>query len=168
MIKHRLTRRGVVAGIAAFSSFPAKVSAADTVELKWEDLLPEGTTSIPNSLRGIIEHDGSATASQQPISSGVRTEWNGKSVRLPGYVVPITYDGTGVTAFLLVPYVGACVHVPPPPANQLVLVSTKRPYEIDGLFEAVTVTGKLGTASIATQLADVGYTLEATKIRPFR
>jgi hypothetical protein len=86
---------------------------------------------------------------------------------MSGFVVPIDYSGTGVTAFLLVPYVGACVHVPPPPANQLVLVSTETPYESKGLFEPVTVTGMFGTASVATQLADVGYALSADAIEPY-
>ena len=47
-------------------------------------------------------------------------KYNGKLVRIPGYLVPLEYDGTGVSAALLVPYVGACIHVPPPPANQMV------------------------------------------------
>ncbi|MFW2587272.1 DUF3299 domain-containing protein [Sagittula sp. SSi028] len=54
---------------------------------------------------------------------------------------------------------GACIHVPPPPANQLVLVTTDAPYENDGLFEAVTVEGLFSTASLATELADVGYAM---------
>ena len=69
---------------------------------------------------------------------------------------------------MLVPYVGACIHVPPPPANQLVLVTTETPYEVDGLFSAVTVTGMFGTASTSTQLADIGYALSAEDIRAFR
>ena len=39
---------------------------------------------------------------------------DGKSVRIPGYVLPLEFEDTGVTAFLLVPYVGACIHAPPP------------------------------------------------------
>ncbi len=167
MTKHRISRRSAFVGIAAFSFVPSRVLAAETIELAWDDLLPEGTSTIPNSLRGIVDHDGASLSSQQPESTGIRTDWNGKTVQLPGFVVPIEYDGTGVTTFLLVPYVGACVHVPPPPANQLVLVISKRPYELEGMFEAVKVTGKLGTASTSTELADVGYVMEATKIAPF-
>jgi len=104
---------------------------------------------------------------QQPPSLGVRTEWNGESVRMPGFVVPIDQSGTGITAFILVPFVGACVHVPPPPANQLVFVTTQTPYESGGLFEAVTVTGTFGTVSTFTELADVAYALSADQIEPF-
>lgn len=107
-------------------------------------------------------------ASEQPQSNGVRTDWNGLVVSLPGFIVPIDYSGTGVTAFILVPYVGACVHVPPPPANQLVFVTTSKPYENSGLFEAVTVVGMFGTASMSTQLADISYALSADFIEPYR
>ena len=69
---------------------------------------------------------------------------------------------------MLVPYVGACVHVPPPPANQLVFVTSARPYESQGLFEPVTVTGKLTTAAPRTQLADVGYALTANRVEAYR
>ena len=68
---------------------------------------------------------------------------------------------------ILVPFVGACVHVPPPPANQLVFVTTQNPYESTGLYEAVNVIGMFGTASTYTQLADVAYALSADRIEPF-
>ena len=106
--------------------------------------------------------------SEQPPSSGVTTYFNGKIVRLPGYMVPLDTTGAGVTAFILVPYVGACIHVPQPPANQLVFVTTGTPYESSGLFEAVSLTGMFGTASTSTQLADIGYALSADNIEPFR
>ena len=69
------------------------------------------------------------------------TDWVGDRVRLPGYVVPLDFEGTRVTGFLLVPYMGACIHVPPPPPNQIVYVRTKEPIEIDEIFEAVYATG---------------------------
>jgi hypothetical protein len=102
------------------------------------------------------------------MSTGVVTDYNGKTVRLAGFVIPLDYEGTGITAFMLVPYIGACIHVPPPPANQLVFVTTEEPYEDGGLYEPVTVTGMFGTASTKTQLADVGYALSADKIEPYR
>ncbi len=72
-----------------------------------------------------------------------------------------------MTAFILVPFVGACVHVPPPPANQLVFVTTEVPYESSGLFEPVNVTGMFGKASTSTQLADIAYALSADHIELF-
>ena len=161
-----LTRRATLMAAAALA-LPARLRASDVVDLTWDDLLPEGDEALPQALRGIVPHDEAAMAASQPPSTGVRTDWNGRTVRLAGFDVPIDYEGTGVTAFILVPFVGACVHVPPPPANQLVFVTTETPYQSDGLFEPVEVTGMFGTASTSTQLADIGYALSADRIAPY-
>jgi hypothetical protein len=163
-----VNRRAILAAMAVLPALPGSLRAEEIVELSWQDLLPEGETTIPPALRSLMPHDESALAAKQPKSSGVRTDWNGQIVRLPGYVVPIEYRGTGVTAFILVPFIGACIHVPPPPANQLVFVTTEDPYESKGLFEPVNVTGMFGTASTSTQLAEIGYALSAEKIEPYR
>ena len=97
----------------------------------------------------------------------MRGDWNGRIVRLSGFVIPLDQDGTGVRVFMLVPYVGACIHVPPPPANQLVLVTSERPYEVEGLFAPVTVTGMFGAAATSTRLAEVGYALSADRIEAY-
>lgn len=165
-------RRRFLKSLIAASAVPTSLAAAEEViDLEWRDLMLPGKDTLRQTLRGlgIIEHDEmSPMRSEQPPSSGVTTDFNGKIVRLPGYMVPLDTTGAGVTAFILVPYVGACIHVPPPPANQLVFVTTGTPYESSGLFEAVNVTGMFGTASTSTQLADIGYALSAEKIEPFR
>ena len=163
---NQFKRRTVLSGLGALVSIPKMALANDYVDLSWSDLVPKGEAFIPPILKGILEHDQSTMMSEQPDSSGIRTDWNGKTVRLPGYIVPIDYSGSGVTAFILVPFVGACVHVPPPPANQLVFVTTEQPYDSTGMFEAVKVTGMFGTASTKTQIADIGYALSADQIEP--
>lgn len=167
-----INRRRFLKSLIAASAVPASLAAAEEViDLEWRDLMLPGKDTMRQTLQGlgIIEHDEmSLMRSEQPPSSGVTTDFNGKIVRLPGYMVPLDTTGAGVTAFILVPYVGACIHVPPPPANQLVFVTTGTPYESSGLFEAVNVTGMFGTASTSTQLADIGYALSAEKIEPFR
>lgn len=167
MVTQYMNRRAFLAALSAFAVAPSNAFASDFVDLNWTDLIPEGQPAIPPFIQGLIQHDSPSLSTQQPASHGVRTDWNGETVRLPGYIVPIDYSGTGVTAFILVPFVGACVHVPPPPANQLVFVTTKKPYENSGLFEAVNVIGMFGTASTSTQLADVAYALSADHIEPF-
>ena len=168
MVVPTLCRRAVLAGFATTALLPHRVQAEEVIDLAWEDLLPENETWIPNDIRAFIDHDSAPLSSQQPASSGVRSDWNGQIVRLPGFIVPIDYSGTGVTAFILVPYVGACVHVPPPPANQLVFVTTEEPYESKGMFEAVNVIGMFGVSAIYTELAEIGYALSADRIVPYR
>lgn len=168
MVTASMNRRGLLGGIGAFAMVPSLARAEDYIDLNWSDLIPIGQPAIPPVIQSEIDHTQAAPMSRQPESSEVRTDWNGKIVRLPGYILPMDYSGTGVTAFLLVPFVGACVHVPAPPANQLVFVTTSEPYESAGLYEAVNVIGMFGVSSLSTHLADVGYALSADRIEPFK
>jgi hypothetical protein len=168
VVNHSLNRRRLITSLAAFSLAPQLARAEDYIDLEWTDLIPVGQTVLPPMLQGLIDHNQTPLSSQQPQSNGVRSDWDGKIVRLPGYIIPIDYSGAGVTAFILVPFVGACVHVPPPPANQLVFVTTQTPYESKGLYEPVNVIGMFGVSSISTHLADIGYALSADRIEPFK
>ncbi|MGG7566734.1 DUF3299 domain-containing protein [Rhodovulum sp. DZ06] len=140
----------------------APAAAKEVVALEWSDLLPAGGVAAT----GAVSHDAAAAvpgAEEAPL----RRDWDGRTVSLPGYVVPLDYDGTGTTAFILAPFVGACVHVPPPPASQLVLVTTAEPYEVQGQFDPVIVTGMFGAAAQSTALAEIGYALSADRIVPY-
>ena len=100
---------------------------------------------------------------------------DGRVVKLPGYVLPLDFDGTLVKSFLLVPYVGACIHVPPPPPNQIVFVQPKDGFKSPELFAPVWVTGRISTGMNKTSLtlvdgsSDVnfGYALQATTVEPY-
>ena len=163
-----ILRRTLLTSMGAFAIAPGLARAEDYIDLNWTDLVPEGQVALPPVIQDLIQHEETSLTSQQPASSGVRNDWNGQIVRLPGFIVPIDYTGTSVTAFILVPFVGACVHVPPPPANQLVFVTTQEPYESTGLYEPVNVIGMFGAASMSTQLAQIGYALSADRIEPYR
>jgi hypothetical protein len=79
-------------------------------------------------------------------------ELNGKTIRMPGFVLALEFEGKKVSEFLLVPWVGACIHTPPPPPNQIVHVVAKTPFESRGTFEAVTVTGLMNVKQIKKNL----------------
>ena len=100
-------------------------------------------------------------------SAPVVGELDGQTVKLPGFIVPLDFEGQEVTEFLLVPYFGACIHVPPPPANQIVYVKSPDAYELGGLFDAVWVTGTLKTQAHLNDVGDAGYTLEASTIEAY-
>lgn len=89
---------------------------------------------------------------------------DGEVIRIPGYVVPIDLEANSVREFLLVPYLGACIHVPPPPPNQVIYVKSKEDYEIDDLFDPVWVTGKIRIGSTSTDLAEASYILNADEV----
>lgn len=92
---------------------------------------------------------------------------HGERVRLSGYVVPLKFSGGGVEEFLLVPYAGACIHVPPPPRNQIVLVTSAKPIGARGLYQAVTVTGTISVDGSQTGLAEAGYRMTAGKVADY-
>ena len=87
-------------------------------------------------------------------------ELNGKLLALPGFVLPLEYKDKKVTEFLLVPWVGACIHTPPPPPNQIVHIVAKTPFETKGMFEAVTVTGVMIIGERKSELYLVDGTAE--------
>ena len=110
--------------------------------------------------------------------TAVVEELDGKQIRMPGYLLPLELDGTRVTEFFLVPYVGACIHVPPPPPNQIVHVKLigNESYQSKELFEPVWVTGVMSTTSTVRELylvdgsADIntGYSMTANRVEPYR
>ena len=171
-MQYSLSRRGLLvsllSGAALAATGKGAVLAAETpIDLKWSDLVPDTPGARPQIPTGIIQHGQMSTPPPQQTDVPLTSDYNGKTIRLPGYIVPLDYDGTGTKEFLLVPYVGACIHVPPPPANQLVFVAAEKPYKFKYMFEPVYVTGQFNAATMSTELADVGYSLSANKIEPY-
>ncbi|KIQ36069.1 MULTISPECIES: DUF3299 domain-containing protein [Pseudomonas] len=91
---------------------------------------------------------------------------NGKNIRLGGYPVPLETDAKGhSTLFFLVPYPGACIHVPPPPPNQMVLVRYPKGLKLDDIYAPLWVEGTLKVEKISNDLADAAYAMDAAKVR---
>jgi uncharacterized protein len=105
---------------------------------------------------------GASKAASEPVP--VVEALNGKRVQIGGYIVPLDFDATTVKEFLLVPFVGACVHVPPPPANQIIYVKTDKGIEVGKVFDPIYVTGTMTVSFTSTGLADAGYTITAEQV----
>ena len=108
-------------------------------------------------------------------TSAVNPALDGKLVRMPGYVLPLEFSGKQVTEFLLVPWVGACIHTPPPEANQIVYVKPDKPFDVNGMFDAVWVTGRIAAKASTRAVhivdgssdVDIGYALTANKVERY-
>lgn len=99
----------------------------------------------------------------------VRQELDGSAVRLPGFVVPLQTAADGkVTEFFLVPYFGACIHVPPPPPNQIVHVNYPAGYDMPDLYTPVWISGTLHTATISNAVADSAYRFDARAVEIYQ
>jgi hypothetical protein len=108
-------------------------------------------------------------------NEAVNGDLDGQMIRMPGYALPLEYVKTGVKEFLLVPFVGACIHVPPPPPNQMVFVRLGETFTADDLYTPVWVTGRM-TVQRSTQAlsyvdgqSDIttGYVLDGIEVDPY-
>ncbi|MGL4995495.1 MAG: DUF3299 domain-containing protein [Deefgea sp.] len=100
----------------------------------------------------------------------------GQVIELSGYLLPLKLKGKLVTEFLLVPVIGACIHVPAPPPNQMVVVQYPAGFPQGDLFSPVTVVGKVAIKSTKANLAladgasdvEVGYQMLASEVREYK
>lgn len=146
---------------------PTLVSAGeDILKLDWIDLIPESERQQFDSY-GMPVTDHSGQAAKQSLVGKVRQELNGSKVKIPGFVIPLEGDEEKVTEFLLVPYFGACIHVPPPPPNQIIYVKFPKGAPVQELWDVIYVVGTLKTETINHELAETGYVLEGTAIEEY-
>lgn len=108
-------------------------------------------------------------------TKGMVTELAGKTISLAGYMLPLEFKGDKVSEFLLVPWVGACIHTPPPPPNQIVYVRPAEPVDGKGRFAPVWVTGPLQVQPGQRNLqmsdgaapVDTGYSVSGAIVKPY-
>lgn len=135
----------------------------------WEELVPPGAFDwVPERVTDAMLADPSFMAKVEASDRATRPELAKTTFRLPGYMVPIDYQGTEVTRFLLVPNAGQCIHQPPPPINQTVLVEANPPVAMHDLFVPIDVTGELFVEEAKTDLASSGYRLQASRVQLYR
>jgi hypothetical protein len=150
---------------------------ADVRDLKWDDLLPKDW----NPRRLLIELGVGKLKDNDPRADEIRAkireeydrapvvkELDGVRARLGGFVVMLEGTPKGITEFLLVPYYGACIHVPPPPANQIVHVFPREPVPESLANQAVWVTGTVTTTQAYTKHGAVGYRFNAAEVEKYR
>lgn len=148
--------------------------------LDWIDLMPssdlEALLNPPDYVTEVVE----GSAEDQPfdalkstqtssvdddyqrvlVSTSIRSELNGQHIRIAGYVVPLEFDSNqAVTEFFLVPYYGACIHVPPPPPNQIILVQSEQGVKIDDMYTPYWLSGELEASLQENELAASAYSL---------
>ncbi len=92
---------------------------------------------------------------------------DGKNVKIAGFIVPLDDDRAGAE-FLLVPSPQACIHVPPPPANQMIMVRMSGGNVPQRAQGPVWISGQLTIASMSSQYGKISYTIRAEKSEPYK
>ena len=155
----------------------AELGGSSAIELEWDALIPADwrldKLLEDHNADNLSDDDPRAKELMEKLlkfwkESPVVHDYDGKVVKLPGFVVPLEMDAKTIQEFLLVPYYGACIHVPPPPANQTVHVVTDKNHAYQGkLFDVVWVTGTMRVEKVSSELGDAGYRIDARKVEPF-
>lgn len=162
-IGERLTQKGAAAG--AYQ------------ELSWESLIPPGWN--PSSELDALNLGSLNDADPRAIQAleKLRQAWDnapivatlsGTRARIAGFVVPLEVQNRQVVEFLLVPYFGACIHVPPPPANQIIHVVPAKPLDEEIGMGAVWISGTLETVRSDTGMGSAAYKMRADTVTPYR
>lgn len=144
------------------------VCAEGPRDLAWSEMIPPNS---PRLAQPVVSHDGGERGPLAPQSlpnAPVVAALDGQQIKLPGYIVPLENDAQGrVTEFLFVPYFGACIHVPPPPSNQIVHVQSPQGVVQEALHQPFWIEGRLKVQQTRSDLAETGYAMRAERIYPY-
>lgn len=171
---------GLIAALLVLFSTLNPTQAANYEEIDWVALMPEDDLSAllnrPEFLNDIA--DGSAADSvddfaskqledeqaqryqQALVSTRVIEAFDGKAIRIPGFIVPLEQNHEQkATAFFVVPYFGACLHMPPPPPNQILYVEYKEGIAVENLYDPYWFEGTVKIDNHESALGTSAYSL---------
>jgi len=153
-----------VAIVLLLALLPA-LAPADSRELEWLELMPKAEADAWLSGQGVVDHSGSG-AVEAFQSAATVGELDGQEIRIPGFVVPVETTAEGkLKEFFLVPYFGACIHVPPPPANQIIYGRLEEPIEMVNIWDAFWMEGTLNIEDVSNETADAAYTMDVAALK---
>jgi len=156
---------------AGNTAVPAAPGAPRTIG--WEQLMPKDWDPFKDLKAESLQVLDDADPRAARLLKRMREAWDsapvnpamvGQNVRLPGYLVPLEDRPEGVKEFLLVPYFGACVHSPPPPANQIVHVLLDKPAKGFRTMDTVWISGALAADRVDSFMGVAGYRMKAQSV----
>jgi hypothetical protein len=146
-------------------------------EMSWEKLLPPDWNPARLfdglNLDALEDDDPRAEKAMEKLmkmwdEAPTNPALRGKAIAISGYVASLDFSGkTELKEFLLVPYFGACIHVPPPPANQIIHVTLSKARKGIRTMDEVTVYGTLAIEKTETDLGSSGYGMKADAVEPY-
>lgn len=152
---------------------PESVSAETIHEI---DSLEKNLLAQNVDIDGLLAKRATITELRKKKAEAVVDSLNGLHVKMAGYLLPLDFDGKNGIEFLLVPWVGACIHTPPPPPNQIVFIKYDKGHEYTSRYDPVWVEGTLRTESLSKELflvdgksnINLGYAMTAKSIEEYK
>lgn len=142
---------------------------AEPREIDWLELMPAEDLALLENMPE-IEHegDGAPLLPDEIMTGRVVPEMGDVEGRIPGFVVPLkTTQDMRILEFFLVPYYGACIHVPPPPPNQIIHVKYKEGFTLEALYDPVWIEGRLVIDRTENDIGTSSYSMVATSVEPY-
>lgn len=145
-------------------------------EIGWDELMPKDWDPMAPfkglNLSRLKDSDPKAIEALEILKTTwadapVEPSLDGKRVKLAGFVVPLERKGNAVLELLLVPYFGACIHTPPPPANQIVHVVLKKPAAGMQMMDAFWVSGTLSLQRGDSSMGIYGYRMAGERVEAY-
>jgi len=147
-------------------------------EVTWDDLMPKGWDPMADFKKLDLSKLKDSDPRAQEVLLHLRETWSnspvepsmdGAHIRIPGFIVPLEVAHHQISEFLLVPYFGGCIHVPPPPANQIIHVFPSKPLK-KGMqsMDAVWISGVLEAHPSDTDMGSASYRMKAEVIEPYK
>lgn len=166
------------------------IDLTDYQAIEWIDLIPASDLdalmnppdyimqiedgSFEDQIANSIQNELDATSSspnnyqQALISTTIIEAMDKQKVTIPGFVVPVEFnDEHVIKSFFLVPFFGACLHMPPPPPNQIIYVESENGFPLESIYEPVMVSGQLSTELFEDQIATSAYTMQMVNLTLF-
>ena len=161
---------------------------SDFEEIEWTELMPaedlEALQNPPDYIMDIEEGSAEDKVVSQGeksidtffdddyqralLSTTVVSEMDGKAIRIPGFIVPLEFnDDKTVSQFFLVPFFGACIHVPPPPPNQVIHVTSSNGVKLENLYTPHWVSGVVNSVFIENEIATATYAMDAVDVEVY-
>lgn len=149
----------VLAAVVAFVALARLIPSSDQSDLTDSTFDPAYTAIDWKILRGLDWKTGQA--------DDVLKNLSGKKVRIPGFIVPLEDELSKISEFLLVPSPQACIHVPPPPPNQMIYVKLKKPLPFSWSMRAYWILGTISLKSMDSPYGKISFELEGDEFKPF-
>ena len=138
-------------------------------EIDWLDLMPAEDLALLESMVEIVhDGDGPVLLPDEIMTGRVVTAMANTKGRIPGFVVPLKTTGDmRILEFFLVPYYGACIHVPPPPPNQIIHMKYKKGFKLEALYDPVWVEGTILIDRTENDLGTSSYSMAVESVYPY-
>ncbi len=150
--------------LSGFAAITLAETSGVYKDTEWLDLMPKAEIEALKNAQGLpVDHN----AKGEQVGSFVTVPGvNNTKIRLAGYVVPVEQTNDGqMTEFFFVPYFGACIHVPPPPPNNIVYVKMAKPIPAADMFNAYWLEGTIKTERMSNDIAATAYVMTGDTLR---